>query len=197
MEKAVLNLEKHEPKQITVNLLGSDLVVVNDISYDEKVRCAIETAVKCCIIADNTCYKTTLTDAVFTWQLMKWYSNADVSNFSDAEIKDLFDAVFMLPEFETMCQYTKKSFSVVQSIFEKAVEYIERTNISKGDFLSELLIGGKFDEMMQDTSALKEWLLDVIEKADSDTLLPMDRGLGNISTILNNSMVSFAKKASK
>lgn len=199
MEKIVLNIPKFTSEKKTYELFGNNVTVFRDIPYSDKVNCAISMAMKCIIINDGICYKTSLTEAIHVWQLFCWYTNADVHEYTDEEIKALYDAVFMNPTYHELLEYTRASFDVVERICDAVIDYIVKTQSNRFSMntLADMMFGDNATQTIEDSSALKEWLLEVTEKLGTDDKAKIGGGLSSLTNMIGNSTVSFAKKSTK
>lgn len=195
MKKVKINYKQVRNATKEFKVLGTTLTVKKDIPYTDKVKCATELAMLT-MVADEkqrVVYKSASAPALFTWSIMKWYTNADVEKITIPEIQRLHDAVYADEDAVTMLCYVSDSTMIMTEIYGNICEYLEKVYVSSmaPNPLEKLFDNERADEMISEASILNEHLLGMLTDIKTGDSFKKE---SNIKDFVQMSGVSFAKK---
>lgn len=195
MEKVILEIRDRKNNTSVMKLLGTDVTVCEDIPFEDKLKCATELAIACLIEDNNGIYFRTASEcAMIEWMRIKWYTNAMISDASISGIHALFDSLLTSEEYDEVVRYTNASFSCVIGMYENIFDYLKsKADGDKHKNLLEGFISSDAVSRVDEASALNEWFLDLMAKADMADGVE-DHGLVGISDRIKRGNISFAKK---
>lgn len=185
-----------------MKLLGVDITVKRGIPYNEKMTAAATAAVRTVVKDDKkaVAIRSGLEEAIWTWMILKFFTNANVEGLTPEQMMDLHDRLENDAGWYELNEYISASASVVASIYEntcdmlkKQIESVEVAN-GYGGIIDAFMSRSNPAEDIAEAKQFNEWMLNVMEQANKNKAKEEIGKLPGLNDMLKNGVVSFGKK---